>query len=358
MTALAATPIRLRELELENRIWVSPMCQYAAEDGHVGDWHLMHYGMLATSGAGLVVAEATSVTPEGRISPQDAGIWSDEHVASWRRVTGFAKAQGMPMGVQLAHAGRKASTRVPWEGRGTVPAEEGGWATVSATDAAYDDWAAPHAATVEELDELVCAFGRAAARAVEAGFELIELHAAHGYLLHQFLSPLTNTRDDAYGGSLGNRMHLVDRIVGSIRRSIPASMPLLVRISATDWAEGGLEEQDAVEIAWRLKSLGVDLVDVSTGALVPWQQIPVAPGYQVPFARAVRREAGVATSAVGFIETAEEIEELLQSGSCDAVFLGRPMLRNPRLPLALLAELGAPARWSPRAVRAKPKPTA
>lgn len=355
MTALAAQPIRLRELELANRIWISPMCQYSALDGVVQDWHLAHYGALATGGAGLVIAEATAVSPEGRISPLDAGLWNDEQVEAWSRITRFAREQGTPMGVQLGHAGRKASTRAPWEGRGSIPREEGGWDTISASPFAYDDWDAPREASVEELDQLVRDFGHAAERAVAAGFELVEIHAAHGYLLHQFLSPLTNEREDMYSGSLGNRMHLLDRIVGSVRRSVPASMPVLVRISAVDWAEGGLEEQDAVEIGWRMKSLGVDLVDVSTGGLVPQQRIPVGPMYQASFARAVRKGAGIPTSAVGMIETAEQIEQLLETDSCDAVMIGRAALRNPRFPLAALMELGESPEWRPQLSRAVPR---
>lgn len=346
-------PLRLRSVQVRNRAWVSPMCQYSSRDGHPTDWHLAHLGAFARGGAGLVMTEATAVAPEGRISPADAGLWSDSHVDGYRRITTLVADQGAVPAVQLAHAGRKASTRVPWEGRGPVPAAAGGWPTVAPSERAYGDWPVPRALTTDEIGRLVEAFGEAAHRASEAGFVAVEVHAAHGYLLHEFLSPLSNHRDDGYGGSLENRSRLLIEVVSTVRAAWPADRPVLVRLSATDWVDGGWTLEQTVEVSRRLADAGVDLVDVSSGGLDPRQQVPAGPGFQVPFARAVRAGAGVATAAVGMITEPQQAEEVVASGAADAVMLGRAMLRDPHWPLRAAAVLGADVRWPPQYLRAR-----
>lgn len=349
-------PITLRGTTFRNRVWVSPMCQYSAVDGLPNDWHLVHLGQFAAGGFGLVMTEATAVLPEGRISPSDTGLWSDAQVPAWTRVVEFLHAHGALAGMQLAHAGRKASTRVPWQGDGTVPAEEGGWATVAPSAVAFEGYAAPVGLDAAGLDGVRAGFVAAARRALVAGFDVVEVHAAHGYLLHEFLSPLANRRTDAYGGSLANRMRLPLEVAAAVREAWPADRPVLVRVSATDWAEGGWTPEETVVLAGELRRLGVDLVDTSSGGLVRSARIPLGPGYQVPFARRVRREAGVPTGAVGLITDAAPAQRVVASGDADVVLLARAALRDPHLPLRWAAELGQEVGWADQYLRARPFP--
>ncbi|RCK70100.1 NADH:flavin oxidoreductase/NADH oxidase [Desertihabitans brevis] len=340
-------PLTLRGLTVRNRIWLAPMCQYSVEarDGVPTDWHLVHLGARATGGFGLILTEATAVTPEGRISPQDTGLWDDRQRDAWRRVVDFVHDQGAAIGVQLAHAGRKASTYRGFAGEptGSVPASEGGWVTGSATDQPFPGYAAPQALTTDELAEVVTAFADAARRAEQAGFDTVEVHAAHGYLLHQFLSPLTNTRTDGYGGDLAGRSRLLLEVVDAVRAVWPTEKPVLVRLSATDWTEGGWDAEQTVAVSRQLRQRGVDLVDVSSGGNV-LADIPVGPGYQVPFARQVREQAEVASGAVGLITTPAQAEQVLTDGDADVVLLARVALREPSWPLRAAAELGVPWR--------------
>ena len=347
--------IGLRGVTLRNRIGVSPMCQYSSEDGFANDWHLVHLGRFATGGAGLVISEATAVVPEGRISPQDLGIWDDAHVDGLARITRFLREHGAVAGIQLAHAGRKASTRRPWEGSGAVPPESGGWEVVAPSAVAFSEtYPQPRELTEEGIRGVVDAFRTAAARALEAGFEVAEVHAAHGYLLHQFLSPLSNRRTDRYGGEFENRIRLTLEVVDAVREVWPERLPLFVRISATDWVEGGWTPDESVELARRLKDHGVDLVDCSTGGLVPGAKIPVAPGYQVPFAERIRKEAGIATAAVGLITEPEQADRIVRDGHADMVLLARELLRQPHWPLLAAHRLGVDVDWPPQYVRARP----
>ncbi|NKY10107.1 NADH:flavin oxidoreductase/NADH oxidase [Cellulomonas hominis] len=332
--SLLLSPLTLRGTTFRNRVWLAPMCQYSAgADGVPTDWHLAHLGARAVGGFGLVLTEATAVVPEGRISPNDVGIWDDAQVAAWHRITGLVRSRGAVVGVQLAHAGRKASTyRGFGEGSGSVPVADGGWETVGPSDVAFAGYAAPQAMTAEQVAAVPGQFAAATRRALDAGFDLVEVHAAHGYLLHQFLSPLSNHRTDAWGGSLADRARLLLDTVDAVRAVLPEDRPLLVRVSATDWTEGGLTVEDTAEVAGWLREHGVDLVDVSTGGNVH-ATIPVGPGYQVPAARAVRETAGVATAAVGLITTPEQAEQVLAEGAADAVLIGRPALFDPHWPL-------------------------
>lgn len=349
--AMIFEPLTLRELTLRNRVWLAPMCQYSASDGLPGDWHLVHLGARASGGFGLVVAEATAVRPEGRITPQDVGLWNSDQQAAWSRIVGFVHERGAAVGVQLAHAGRKASTFRPWAGReGTVPASEGGWATVAPSAVAYPGYAAPAALTTTQIGDVVEAFAAATRRAHAAGFDVVEVHAAHGYLLHQFLSPLSNERTDAYGGDLDGRARLTLEVVRAVRAVWPAEKPVLVRVSATDWTEGGLTVAEMAEVARRLAAQGADLVDVSTGGLVP-APIAVGPGYQVPAAREVRAVSGLPVSAVGLVTQPWQAEQILVDGAADAVMLGRAALRDPMWPQRAAHELGVPrsaAGWQPQ----------
>jgi len=350
------TPISLRSLTLRNRIGVSPMCQYSSENGFAADWHFVHLGAFATGGAGLVLTEAAAVTPEGRISPQDLGIWDDAHIPLLRRITDFCRAQGAAVGIQLAHAGRKASTRRPWEQPGgTVPLSEGGWDNVMAPSAVAfaPNYPSPHALSLDGIAHVVASFRMAAIRALEAGFQVVELHAAHGYLLHEFLSPLSNERSDDYGGSFENRIRLTLEVADAVRAVWPAELPLIVRISTTDWAEGGWSIEESVQLAARLHARGVDLLDCSSGGLAAHQQITIGPGYQVPFARRIRAEADMPTAAVGLITDAAQAEQIVAGGSADMVFLARELLRNPRWPLLAAHALGAGIAWPPQYERAR-----
>jgi 2,4-dienoyl-CoA reductase-like NADH-dependent reductase (Old Yellow Enzyme family) len=342
MSQLFST-VDLRGLEIRNRVWVSPMCQYSSVDGLPDDWHLVHLGGLARGGAGLVLTEAAAVLPEGRITPQDAGIWNDAQASAWARVVAFVHGQGARAGVQLAHAGRKASTLAPWDGRGGVADEDGGWQPVGPSAVAFPGLRPdPRALGLDEIADVVRAFADAAVRAVGAGFDVLELHAAHGYLLHEFLSPLSNLRADGYGGGFDQRVRLLLETVDAVRAAVPSSTPLLVRISATDWTEGGWDLDDSVRLARLLREHDVDLVDVSSGGNVADARIEVGPGYQVGFARRVRAEAGVPTAAVGMITEPKQAEEILADGSADAVLLARAVLRDPHWPLRAAHELGEP----------------
>ncbi|WP_405030387.1 NADH:flavin oxidoreductase/NADH oxidase [Nocardioides renjunii] len=336
------SPVTLRDLTLRNRVWVAPMCQYSAADGVPDEWHLVHLGSFARGGAGLVLTEATAVVPEGRISPEDTGLWNDEQQAAWSRIVDFVHAQGAAAGVQLAHAGRKASTYSGFTGeRGGVPDADGGWRPVGPSAEPFEGLRPdPEPLDAAGIARVVTAFGDAAECAVAAGFDVIELHGAHGYLLHEFLSPLSNHREDGYGGSFEGRVRLVLEVVREVRRRVPAGMPLLLRVSATDWVEGGWTADETVRLAELVREAGVDLVDTSTGGNVPRADIPVEPGYQVPFARRLRTEAGVPTGAVGLITEPKQAEEILADGSADVVLLGRELLRDPHWPLRAAYELG------------------
>jgi 2,4-dienoyl-CoA reductase-like NADH-dependent reductase (Old Yellow Enzyme family) len=347
------SPLTLRGTTIKNRAWVASMCQYSSVDGFPNDWHLVHLGSLARGGAGVVLTEATAVTPEGRISPADAGIWNDEQAAAYERIVAFVRSQGAVPGIQLAHAGRKASTQRPWDGPGYVEPTDGGWQTVAPSPVAFGDWPLPKELSVAEISELVRAFAAGAERALRAGFEIAEIHAAHGYLLHQFLSPLSNTRADEYGGDLEGRSRFLFEVVDAVRAVWPQDKPLFVRFSATDWADGGWDVDETVEVARRLASHGVDFYDVSSGGLAPEQKITVGPGYQVPFARAVREGSGVPTGAVGLITEPAQAEAILAEGSADSVLMARELLRDPHWPLRAAHELGDDVAWPAQYDRAR-----
>jgi len=349
------SPLQLRSLTFPNRIGVSPMCQYSADDGFAGDWHLVHLGSRAQGGAGLVMLEASAVLAEGRISPGDLGIWKDEHIPGLERIARFIHSQGARAGIQLAHAGRKGSMSTPFTDEHLVLPEDGGWQPVGPSAVAF----APHYAVPAALDKagiaaVVEAFGKAARRALQAGFDLVEIHAAHGYLIHEFLSPLANRRTDEYGGSLENRSRLALEVVDAVRGEWPGHLPVFMRISATDWAEDGWNPDESVELARHLREHGIDLVDVSSGGMVPHATIPLGPGYQVPFAARIRREAGVATAAVGMITAPAQANRIIENGEADLVLLAREMLRDPYWPLHAAAALGETASWPKQYLRAAP----
>jgi len=349
------TPWVLRGVTARNRIVVSPMCQYSSPDGRANQWHAVHLGSRAVGGAGIVFTEAAAVVPEGRISPDDLGMWSEAHRDALAPIVAFIHSQGALAGIQLAHAGRKGSTDAPWRGGGHVGPEARGWQTAAPSPLPFDpSWPAPKALTREEIAGVWESFVRAAERADEAGFDLVEIHAAHGYLLHQFLSPLSNSRDDEYGGTFENRTRLLREVVEAVRRAWPKEKPLWVRLSCTDWVEGGWDLEQSVALARELKKLGVDAVDASSGGLDRRQQIPVGPGYQVPFAERIRHEAEIATVAVGLITDARQAEEILAAGRADAVALARQLLRHPYWPLEAAHELDSEVRWPEQYLRAKP----
>jgi len=340
------SPLKIRGVTFRNRIAVSPMCQYCAHDGHADDWHLVHLGSRAVGGAGLVIAEASAVTPEGRITPGDLGIWSDDHIPMLARIAAFIKRMGAVPGIQLAHAGRKASCRIPQEGGAQLPLNAGGWETIAPSPVPFHAGDRPP----KELDErgirtTIEAFSAAARRAIQAGFDVLELHAAHGYLLHEFLSPLSNRRTDRYGGSLENRMRLVIEVATELRRVMRAGMPLFVRISATDWVDGGWDLKQSIELSRALKECGVDLIDCSSGALVPHATIPVGRNYQVPFAAAIRSEAKIMTGAVGTITDPAQADEIITNGAADIVLLAREMLREPYWALKAQQALEQEPSW-------------
>ena len=348
-------PLKLRGVVLANRIGIPPMCQYSAHDGIASDWHFVHYGSRAVGGAGLMIIEATAVTPEGRISPGDLGIWDDKHIEPLARIADFSKAQGCVAAIQLAHAGRKASVGLGWQAQSTLAKADGGWHIVAPSPVSFGE----HYAVPEELDEagiaqVIARFVLAARRAHDAGFEAVEIHAAHGYLLHQFLSPLSNHRTDAYGGSFEHRTRLVREVVSAVRAVWPERLPLLIRLSATDWIEGGWDADQTVELCRILKTLGVDLIDVSSAGLLPTAKIPAGPGFQTEFAAKVRREAGINTAAVGLITSPAQADHIIRSGQADMVLLGREMLRNPYWPLAAAQALGHATIWPLQYLRAAP----
>lgn len=348
------SPVTIKSVTFKNRIVVSPMCQYSSIDGFATDWHLVHLGSRAVGGAGLIISEATAVSPEGRISPEDLGIWKDEHIEKLAQITAFISQQGCVPGVQLAHAGRKASTAVPWKGRAEVPQSEGGWQTVAPSAIPFSDtYPKPEALDEAGIDKIVADFTAAAERSFRAGFKVIEIHAAHGYLVHQFLSPLSNQRTDDYGGSFENRIRLLLRIIDGIRTVWPADLPLFTRISATDWAEGGWNEDESVQLAQILKDKGIDLIDVSSGGLAAHQKIAVGPAYQLPFASRIKRETGILTGTVGLITSATQSETILVNGDADMIFMAREILRNPYFPLAAAHELKENITWPVQYERAK-----
>ncbi|MBZ5726154.1 MAG: NADH:flavin oxidoreductase/NADH oxidase [Acidobacteriia bacterium] len=334
-------PLTLREVTFRNRIAVSPMCQYSSDDGFANDWHLVHLGSRAVGGAGLVVMEATAVEERGRISPADNGIWKDAHIGFLARIARFLAQHRAVAGIQIAHAGRKGSTRPPWEGGSAIPQQDGGWQTVAPSAIPFQPGdPVPAELSIAEIHALAESFGAAARRALEAGFQVLEIHAAHGYLIHEFLSPVSNHRGDRYGGSFDNRIRFAQEVTVAVRAVWPPHLPLFLRISATDWVPGGWDIDEAVELARRLRGLGVDLIDCSSGGASPGQQIPLAPGYQVPFAARIRREAGLPTGAVGLITTPEQAAEIVRSGQADLVLLAREFLRDPYFPLRAAQKRG------------------
>jgi 2,4-dienoyl-CoA reductase-like NADH-dependent reductase (Old Yellow Enzyme family) len=349
------SPLTIRSVQFKNRIAVSPMCQYSSEDGFANDWHLVHLGSRAVGGAGLVMTEATAVSPEGRISPDDLGIWKDEHVVNLKRIAAFIEAHGSVPAMQLAHAGRKASHHRPWDGgKFIAPDAERGWRTVAPSPIPFtSSEPVPEELTTEEIETVIADFVSASRRALEAGFKVIELHAAHGYLVHQFLSPLSNQRTDQYGGSFENRIRFLLELIERVQSVWPEDYPLFVRISATDWTEGGWTADDAVALSTVLKDKGVDLIDCSTGGNVAGAKFPLGPGYQVPFAEKVKKESGILTGAVGLITTPEQANEIVESGQADLVLLAREFLRDPYFPLHAAQKLGAETAWPPQYVRAK-----
>lgn len=355
-TPLLFTPLQLRSLTLKNRLVVSPMCQYSSIDGFANDWHLVHLGSRAVGGAGLVFTEATAVSPEGRISPQDLGIWKDEHIEMLRQITGFISENGAIPGMQLAHAGRKASTSEPWNGNDLIPESEGGWKTVAPSPIAFSaDKDIPHELTQKEMAGIVQDFKAATGRALKAGFKIIEIHGAHGYLINEFTSPLSNHRTDEYGGSFDNRIRFLLEIIDAVRSEWPDELPLFLRISASDWKESGWTVEDSARLAPIVKQHGVDLIDCSSGGVVADAVIPAKPNYQVPFAAAVRK-AGVATGAVGIIVSSEQAEQILQNGEADLIFMARELLRDPYFPLRAAKELGYhDLEWPVQYERAKRK---
>jgi 2,4-dienoyl-CoA reductase-like NADH-dependent reductase (Old Yellow Enzyme family) len=350
--------LQIRDVLLRNRIVVSPMCQYSSSDGFANDWHLVHLGSRAVGGASLAFTEACAVTSEGRISPQDLGIWKDEHVEPLARITRFLREQGTVPGIQLAHAGRKASTPPPWEPPGFIPESRGGWKPVAPSPISFSEtYALPQALDADGIQRVIKAFVDAAVRALRAGFEVIEIHSAHGYLLHEFLSPLANHRMDSYGGSFENRTRLLREVVSAVRRVWPERSPLFVRISATDWKQGGWDVDQSVALAEQFIPLGVDLIDCSSGGIVAGVQIPARPGYQVPFADEIRQRTGIMTGAVGMITSAAQADNILGEDKADIVLLAREFLRQPYWPLMVGHELGFPVSWPIQYLRAAPDGT-
>lgn len=353
MPAMLFEPLTLRSVTFPNRIFVSPMCQYSSDDGMPNDWHMVHLGSRAVGGAGLVIVEASGVSPEARITAWDSGIWSEAHADAFRPIVDFIHAQGSVAGIQIAHAGRKASTDKPWRGGRAIAEGPHSWTPLAPSAIPFRDGdPVPHALTSGEIDAIVDQFVRAARLSLRAGFRVLEIHAAHGYLLHEFLSPLCNTRGDEYGGSLENRMRLTLRVAQEVRDAWPAELPLFVRISASDWADGGWDLDQSVELSSHLRTLGVDLIDCSSGGAVAHAKVELGPGYQVPFARAIRERAGIATGAVGLITDARQAEAIVSDGCADAVLLARQLLRDPYFPLHAAKELGVDVKWPDQYARA------
>src|ERR1039458_7435772 len=353
------TPLKIRDITMRNRIAVSPMCQYSCDDGFATDWHLVHLGSRAVGGAGLVMAEATGVTARGRITPGDLGIYHDQHIKMLARIAAFIKQHGAVAGIQIAHAGRKGSCYVPWENNGApIPLDAGGWVTEAPSAVAFREGEpVPEALTKAGIDAVVKAFAAGAQRALTAGFEVLEIHGAHGYLINEFLSPLSNRRTDEYGGTFENRIRLALEVAQAVREAWPLKLPLFLRISATDWVEGGWNADESVELARRVGPLGVDLIDCSSGGSAANAKVPLAPGYQVPFAERIRREAGILTGAVGLITTPQQADEIIRSGKADLVLLAREFLRDPYFPLHAAKALGAEVSPPVHYARAFPKQT-
>ncbi len=347
-------PLNIKSIRFKNRIFVSPMCQYSSRDGMPTDWHLVHLGSRAVGGAALVMVEATGVSPEGRISPDDSGIWSDAHAEGFLRITDFIRAQGSVPGIQIAHAGRKASTDLPWRGGAPLPPDAGGWEPVGPSPLPYaENYSVPGEMTHEDIEDVVVRFADAARRAADAGFQVLEIHMAHGYLLHEFLSPLSNHRTDLYGGSLENRARMPLKVARAVREIWPPHLPLFVRISATDWVEGGWDLPQSVKLVRWLKESGVDFIDCSSAGAVPEAEVPSTPGFQVPFAAEIRKETGILTGAVGLITRPVQAEQIIARGQADAVLLAREMLRNPYWPLYAARELHVDIPWPNQYERAK-----
>ena len=350
------SPLKIRDIEFKNRIFVSPMCQYSSDSGMPTDWHLVHLGSRAVGGASLVMVEASAVSREGRISPDDSGMWSDDHALAFQRITRFIKDQGAVPGIQLAHAGRKASTDAPWRGGKSLAAEERGWQPMAPSPIPFDDASPmPREVTQGDLEEILSQFLAAARRSLAAGFEVMEIHMAHGYLLHEFLSPLSNRRTDEYGGPMENRMRLPLAVAKALRQAWPDHLPLFVRISCTDWVEGGWDLVQSIELCRRLKAFGVDLIDCSSGALVPHAKIPAGPGFQVPFAAAIRSEAQIATGAVGLITQPVQAEQIIATGQADAILMAREFLRQPYWPLHAAKALNVDIPWPSQYLLARPR---
>lgn len=354
MSTSLFSPLSIKSIILKNRIAISPMCQYSATDGFATDWHLVHLGSRASGGAALIIQEATAVSPEGRISPEDLGLWNNEQIDKLKQITQFIISQNSVPGIQLAHAGRKASAASPWNGGRKVANENGGWDTVAPSAIAYhDNEKAPIALDKNGIQKVITDFKAATKRAHEAGYQVVEIHAAHGYLLHQFLSPLSNVRTDEYGGSFENRIRLTLEVVEAVQSEWPENLPLFVRISASDWAEGGWNLEESIQLSKILKEKGVDLIDVSSGGAVSHQQIPLGPNYQVPFAESIKKEVGILTGAVGLITDAKQAEEIIVSGKADLVLFARESLRNPNLGLTFAHDLEADVTWPKQYERAK-----
>lgn len=354
MTSHLFSPLVLRGVTLANRIWVSPMCQYSADNGVASAWHDVHIGSFATGGAGLIMMEAAGVVPEGRISTKCLGLWNDEQVERLRPIVQFAHSQGTKIGIQLAHAGRKGSCLPPWSDHPMASLDEGGWECVAPSPIAFGGkYPVPRELSIDEIRSLVSSFADAAKRVIGVGFDLLEIHAAHGYLIHQFLSPISNKRDDIYGGSFENRIRFLIEIIEAVRGVMPESMPLFLRISASDWLDDGWTIDDSVELCKKVKALGVDLIDVSSGGTSSGAPVPVGPGYQVPFASEIRRKSAIPTAAVGLITDPHQAEAILKNGDADAIFMAREFLRNPRWPLHAAHVLGEEIEWQPQLVRGK-----
>jgi 2,4-dienoyl-CoA reductase-like NADH-dependent reductase (Old Yellow Enzyme family) len=353
MSSKLFSPLQIKSISFKNRIVISPMCQYSSIDGFANDWHLVHLGSRASGGAGLVIQEATAVAPEGRISPEDLGIWKDEHIEKLQTIARFIKSQNAVPGIQLAHAGRKASVSTPWSGNKKLDVTQGGWQEVAPSAMGYRDNETPVALDAAGIKKVISDFKSATKRAVSTGYQVLEIHAAHGYLLHEFLSPLSNQRTDEYGGSFENRIRFTLEIVEAVQSEWPANLPLFVRISATDWAEGGWDVEESVQLSKILKEKGVDLIDVSSGGLVSYQQIPLGPNYQVPFAEKIKKETAILTGAVGLITEAHQAEEILVSGKADLVLFARESLRDPNLALHFAKALDTDVVWPKQYERAK-----
>jgi 2,4-dienoyl-CoA reductase-like NADH-dependent reductase (Old Yellow Enzyme family) len=351
------TPITFRELTIRNRIFVSPMCQYSSKDGLPTEWHMVHLGSRAVGGAGLVMVEASAVNPQGRISPDDSGIWNGEQAKAFAPITRFIKEQGAVPGIQLAHAGRKASTDLPWNGSAPLDARNRGWQTIAPSAVPYaPGFATPLEATSKDLEAILGQFAAATRRCIEAGFEVIEVHMAHGYLLHEFLSPLSNRRTDEFGGALENRLRFPLRVAKAVRDTWPSHLPVFVRISASDWVDGGWDLLQSLDLARELKKIGIDLIDCSSGGVIPEGAPPFGPGFQTPFASSIRHEVGIATGAVGFVTEPAQAEQIIATGLADAVLLARGMLKDPYWPLHAAKALGVDLPWPVQYERAKHLP--